>query len=116
MGRKRIITGYIDEYGRSIRVGDLCECSDGYILQVRRDSDGEDFHGVLVCEPGNSCAGIPYSLNCGCGLTVFATVSHRSLVPVKRGDVTRLEIKLRRAEERTAQLERIITRAAKYLN
>lgn len=50
-----------DAKGIELHEGDFVHNKWGYDLIVTKDTDGS-WYGKLVCEPGNSCANIPYAL------------------------------------------------------
>lgn len=58
-------TGYFDDNGKSIYVGDRLKSEWGYEVIVEM-IDGE-YVGKLVCDENHSCKDIPYSLNMGRG-------------------------------------------------
>ena len=68
-------THLLDDNGNRIHVGDTLRSQWGYNVTVYKDGDGH-YYGKLVCEPGHSCADMPYALNGGVGhLVVIAEPS-----------------------------------------
>jgi len=63
-----VFTGFIDEEGNAIYVGDILSSQYGYTVTVCQ-YDTKDFYGSLNCEIGHSCRNIPYALNSGHGYT-----------------------------------------------
>lgn len=55
----------IDDNGIKIKEGDILLSEYNYKVLVCKD--GKDYYGALICEIGNSCRNIPYSLNGGKG-------------------------------------------------
>jgi hypothetical protein len=72
-----IDTGFIDDQGIKIFVGDTLHNFEDYDVTVCcvAESEGLHFYGKLVCEPGHSCENIPYSLNEGKGHTIIKFVT-----------------------------------------
>lgn len=64
-GEDKMETGYFDDNGKSIYVGDRLKSEWGYEVIVEM-IDGE-YVGKLVCDENHSCKDIPYSLNKGKG-------------------------------------------------
>lgn len=52
---------YTDKFGNKLNVGDRVHNKFGYDLIVYED-EYSDYYGKLVCETGDSCEDIPYSL------------------------------------------------------
>lgn len=63
-------TEFSDDTGIPISVGDILNSKDGYSVMVCMDKDG-GFYGSLICEIGDSCRDIPYTLNGGRGYIVI---------------------------------------------
>ena len=62
-----MFTGYHDEFGREILVGDILLSKDGYMVSVSRKRIDGKHYGCLICDIGDSCRNIPYSLSEGDG-------------------------------------------------
>jgi hypothetical protein len=62
-----IFTGYQDDKGQKIFVGDILLSEWNYLVMVYQDKDNYSFVGSLICEIEHSCRNIPYSLNSGQG-------------------------------------------------
>jgi hypothetical protein len=62
-------TGFKDQYGNVLMIGDFVYSSDGYDLQIKGSESG--YYGRLICEKGHSCENIPYCLNGGEWLVKF---------------------------------------------
>lgn len=65
---KIISTGYFDDNGEPIFVGDKLKSIYGYEVIVRKSTPNEsidDFYGELVCDSTHSCKDIGYALNKG---------------------------------------------------
>lgn len=62
-----VFTGFIDEEGNAIYVGDILSSEYGYTITVCCDKEDNIFYGSLNCEIGHSCRNIPYALNNGHG-------------------------------------------------
>jgi hypothetical protein len=60
-------TGYFDDNGQSIYVGDRLKSKWGYEVIVANEKIDGEFVGKLVCDENHSCKDIPYSLNMGMG-------------------------------------------------
>ena len=60
----RVLTGYSDDNGNMICVGDRLKSKWGYEVIVIQDKDG-DYLGKLVCDEDHPCKDIPYALNQG---------------------------------------------------
>ena len=58
-------TGYYDDNGIAILVGDKLKSEWGFDVIVYKD--GYNFSGKLICDENHSCRDIPYSLNEGEG-------------------------------------------------
>lgn len=56
-----------DNNGSKIGKGDVLLNKDGYSVVVRVDPVNGIWYGQLICNPGHSCARVPYSLNDGQG-------------------------------------------------
>ena len=66
---KYSFTGYHDDQGKKIYLGDTLRSEHGYdVIVIRGDKPGE-FWGKLVCDDKHSCKDIPYRLNKGEGYT-----------------------------------------------
>lgn len=59
-------TGFHDDNGEPILIGDKLRSENGYDLIVTKEDDG-DYSGKLVCKETHSCKDIPYSINDGSG-------------------------------------------------
>ena len=64
-------TGYRDDVGRKIMVGDILANVDGYRVLVCYDGYTGKFYGSLICRLGDSCRDIPYALNKGEGFLII---------------------------------------------
>lgn len=62
-------TGYFDDNGEPIYVGEKLKSKWNYEVIVCKSDDGS-FYGKLVCDDNHSCKNIPYSLNDGMGHTI----------------------------------------------
>lgn len=62
---KIISTGYFDDNGEPIFVGDKLKSIYGYEVIVAKYDDKDDFYGQLVCDSTHPCKTIGYSLNEG---------------------------------------------------
>lgn len=62
-----VFTGFFDEHGSAIFVGDILLSEYGYTVTVCLDEDDNSFYGSLNCEINHSCRDIPYALNAGKG-------------------------------------------------
>ncbi len=62
---KKEFTGYKDDNGKPIFVGQKLKSEWGYKVIVTKS--GTEFLGKLVCNDSHSCKNIPYSLNNGTG-------------------------------------------------
>ena len=62
-----IFTGFFDEEGSAIFVGDILLSEYEYTVTVCFDEEDNSFYGSLNCEIGHSCRDIPYALNNGKG-------------------------------------------------
>lgn len=65
-----------DKNGHEITPGSVLWSDDEYAVVVRLDADGK-YYGQLICDPVNSCAGVPYALNEGRGHTLIYTPRRR---------------------------------------
>ena len=70
-------TGYLDDNGEPIFVGDILESEWKYQVVVQESEDG-DFYGKLICEDSHSCKDIPYSLNEGAGHVKIKLMDYES--------------------------------------
>ena len=62
-------TGYSDDNGNPIFVGQKLESKWGYEVIVCK-SDEDAYYGQLVCNDEHSCKNMPYDLNEGKGFTI----------------------------------------------
>ncbi len=62
-------TGYFDDNGDPIFVGQKLKSEWNYEVIVCKSDDGS-FYGQLVCDDNHSCKNIPYALNDGMGHTI----------------------------------------------
>ena len=62
-------TGYFDDNGIPIYVGQKLKSQWNYEVIVCKSDDGS-FYGRLVCDDNHSCKNIPYALNDGMGYTI----------------------------------------------
>lgn len=62
-------TGYFDDNGNPIYVGQKLKSEWNYEIIVCKSGDGS-FYGQLVCDDSHSCKNIPYALNDGMGHTI----------------------------------------------
>lgn len=63
----KTFTGYYDDNGNAINVGDKLKSKYGYEVIVVSDNEG--YSGKLVCDNNHSCKNISYALNNGEGYT-----------------------------------------------
>lgn len=63
-------TGYWDDSGNKIYVGDTLLSKWNYKVIVVQDEDG-NYNGKLVCDDNHSCKNIPYALNKGKGYKII---------------------------------------------
>ena len=61
-----LFTGYNDDNGSKIFIGDKLRSEWGYDVIVVKDEDG-DYTGKLICDENHTCKNIPYALNNGNG-------------------------------------------------
>jgi hypothetical protein len=58
-----------DKHGNIINLRDILISDDGYSVIVMEYPSTHEWYGKLICDPGYSCANIPYALNNGHGYT-----------------------------------------------
>ena len=63
-----LFTGYSDDNGSKILIGDKLRSKWGYEVIVVKDEDG-DYTGKLICDETHTCKNMPYALNNGNGYT-----------------------------------------------
>ena len=67
-------TGYYDDNGKAILVGDKLKSEWGYEVIVYKEDN--EFLGKLACNKKHSCKDIPYALNKGEGYTKVETTEN----------------------------------------
>lgn len=63
-------TGYLDDFGKPIFVGDKLLSKWGFQVVVIEEDN--TYSGKLVCDDNHPCKNIPYALNKGNGYTVVS--------------------------------------------
>lgn len=63
-----LFTGYSDDNGSKILIGDKLRSEWGYEVIVVKDEDG-DYTGKLICDENHTCKNMLYALNNGNGYT-----------------------------------------------